>query len=116
MKEWRCFVAALALFSVAVSAEASPNYNDPVAMAGTLERYGDDFYIGDVELELGDDDVIGADYNRDGKKRPVVMELYEMIGTQVTIKGYRDKNKADENEVYVTEINGQYYPNPEVHH
>lgn len=114
MKKWRYLLAGLAFLSLPVIVDASPNYNDPIVVTGTLERYGDDFYIGEMELELGDDDLISYDYNQDGKKRPIEMELYEMVGTQVTVKGYRAIDKDDENEIYVIEINGQHYPNPEV--
>ena len=97
-------------------AEARPNYNSPIEKSGVLEQYDDDFYINGVELELGHSRGISADYDQDGTKSPIKRELRGLVGKNVTVKGYLDHdNDYDDDEIYVTEINGMKYPNSKVH-
>lgn len=98
-------------------ASASPNYQQPVERKGQLRLYKDDFYIDGLELELGDERTVGLDYNGDGKIEQVRWELYRMIGQEVTVTGYLEKlewNEHNEEEIYVTQINGMNFPNRKV--
>ena len=94
-------------------AEAQPNYNSPLEKSGVLEEYDDDFYVNGVELELGQGRTIGEDYNQDGVKSPIKQELRGLVGKNITVKGYLDHDDDYDNddELYVTEINGVKYPN-----
>lgn len=98
-------------------AEAQPNYNSPLEKSGVLEEYDDDFYVNGVELELGQGRTIGEDYNQDGVKSPIKQELRGLVGKNITVKGYLDHDDDYDNddELYVTEINGLKYPNSKVH-
>lgn len=106
-------VGAMIAGVVGVSvSEARPDYSDMVEVTGILERVGDDYFVNGMELELGDRYMADVDYDGDGKSMPIKGELYGLVGKTVIIKGYkdRDKNDVDDmNDIYVTEINGQKY-------
>ena len=98
-------------------ASASPDYQKSVERKGQLQLYKDDFYIDGLELELGDERTVGLDYNGDGKVEQVRWGLYRMVGQEVMITGYLEKlewNERNEEEIYVTQINGMNFQNRKV--
>lgn len=87
------FLAALALFAFTAVSMASPDFNNPAEETGTLMLFGDDdFYINGYELE---------DLSKTQER-----QLYQLVGKQVTIKGFYEKKHKDYpvDEIYVNEI------------
>ena len=119
MKKWLLAFALVVGFGLMGSnlASASPDYQKPVERKRQLQLYKEDFYIDGLELELGDERTVGLDYNKDGKVEQVRWELYRMVGQEVTITGYLERldwNEYNEEEIYVTQINGMNFQNRKV--
>lgn len=108
---WGTGVLVAGIISCGVGVEARANLNDTVETKGLLSRYDGDYYINGVELEVGDDFTVSEDYDQNGRTEPVSIELYGLIGKEISIKGYRDHDPKDDDEIYVTEINGMHYTN-----
>ena len=98
---------------VGVSAEARPNFNDPVEVTGKLSVSGDDFFVEGYKLKMDDiDRVVVGDLNGDGKRRSIEVELVSMVGQLVTVKGFRDNRPEETKYLHVLEIDGKKFPYP----
>lgn len=87
------FLAAIALFAFTAISLASPDFNKPAEETGVLQLFGDDdFYINGYELE---------DLSKAQER-----QLYPLVGKQVTIKGFYEKQHKNYpvDEIYVTEV------------
>jgi hypothetical protein len=106
-------VALVGAALVGVSAEARPNFNDPVEVTGKLSVSGDDFFVEGYKLKMDDiDRVVVGDLNGDGKKRSIEVELVSMVGQSVTVKGFRDNRPEETKYLHVLEIDGKKFPYP----
>lgn len=108
------FILMVMLFGLTI-VEAKPDYYDPIVERGRLEFFDDAYYVNGMELNFGDGRTIGADYDGDGVARPIKQELRSLIGKEIIVAGYRDRDPDEYDKMYVTQINGQFFPNPRVH-
>lgn len=115
-KKFKTLLATGALVvGVGLIASAAPNMNDLITVSGTLERYGETFYVNHVKIELGGDHwQKESDYDRNGSVQAIGAEMAGLVGKKVKIKGYTNDESTDHYKVYVTEINNMTYTNPEV--
>jgi uncharacterized membrane protein YkoI len=91
---------------VGTSSDAQAIVPGLATVKGTLEMRGDEFYLGNREVDLGPDEWIvttsaPADLNGNGTVESVWSEVLGLLGRQVTLLG-----ETDDGDIDVYEING----------